>query len=205
MTSSGEDGRRIAPHVSRNAEPIVDVLRPILPDDGLVLEIASGSGEHALHFARAFPHLVFQPSDPDPTALASIEAWRRSNGTANLLSPVALDVAAKTWPVDRADVILCINMVHISPWAATKGLMAGAGRLLAAGAPLYLYGAYRRQDAETAPSNLAFDASLRSRNPGWGVRDLADVVAEAKANGLFLENIVEMPANNLSILFRRSA
>jgi SAM-dependent methyltransferase len=198
------DDRRSAPHVARNAGPIADVLCGLLPDQGLVLEIASGTGEHVLHFARAFPGLTFQPTDPDPAAIASIEAWRLEAGVPNLLSPLRLDAREGEWPVDQADAILCINMVHISPWGATEGLMAGAGRLLAPGAPLYLYGAYRRQGVETAPSNEAFDQSLRSRDPEWGVRHLDDVVAEAAKHGLTLESVVEMPANNLSVVFRKA-
>lgn len=198
------DARRSAPHVARNAGPIVDVLRGILPDRGLVLEVASGSGEHALHFARAFPGLTFQPSDPDPEALASIDAWRTAQGASNLLSPIRLDAGEEAWPLAQADAILCINMVHISPWAATEGLMKGAGRLLGAGCPLYLYGAYRRRGVETAPSNEAFDLSLKGRNPEWGLRELETVVAEAARNGLSLESVVDMPANNLSLVFRRN-
>lgn len=197
------DMRRVAPHVARNAEAITDVLRSILPDTGRVLEIASGSGEHALYFARAFPGLTFQPSDPDPVALASIEAWRETEGPANLLPPIQLDASATQWPDVAADAILCINMIHISPWAATEGLMAGAGRLLAPGSPLYLYGAYRQRGVETAPSNEAFDISLRTRNPAWGIRNLEDVVALAGCHGLELESVVPMPANNLSVIFRR--
>lgn len=197
------DARRSAAHVARNAEPIADVLRGILPDAGMVLEIASGSGEHALHFARAFPRLRFQPTDPDPAALASIEAWRAGEGPPNLLAPLPLDAASDDWPVDRADAILCINMVHISPWAATEGLMRGAGRLLAPGAPLYLYGAYRRDGVPTAPSNEAFDGWLKAQDERWGVRRLEDVVAEADRNGLVLDAVIEMPANNLSVVFRR--
>ena len=195
--------RRSAPHVARNAAPIVAVLRGVLPPRGLVLEVASGSGEHALHFARAFADLVFQPSDPDPRARASIEAWRVESGLANLLAPLALDAAAGDWPVARADAILCINMVHISPWAATTGLLHGAGRLLAPGAPLYLYGPFRQAGVETAPSNEAFDASLRQRDPNWGLRDVEAVVAAAEDEGLALERIVPMPANNLSLVRRR--
>ncbi len=201
--SPGADARRVAPHVARNSGAIVDVLRGILPDAGLVLEVASGSGEHAVHFARAFPHMSWQPSDPDPLALLSIEAWRSSEGLPNLLAPVELDAAAETWPVSHADAMLCINMVHISPWAATQGLMRGARRLLATGAPLYLYGAYRQQGVPTAPSNEAFDLSLKGRNPEWGLRHLEDVAGEAERNGLALEAVVPMPANNLSIIFRR--
>ena len=147
------------------------MLRGLLPERGLVLEVASGSGEHALHFARVFPDLLWQPSDPDPAALRSIEAWRAEAGLANLLAPVALDVRTEGWPVEQADALLAINMVHISPWSATEGLMRGAGRLLPAGAPLYLYGAYRQAGVPTAASNEAFDASLRAANPLWGVRE----------------------------------
>jgi SAM-dependent methyltransferase len=198
------DPRRSAPHVARNAGPIAKVLRTILPADGLVLEVASGTGEHILHFAREFPDLLWQPSDPDPAALRSIEAWRAESGLANLLPPVALDARAADWPVEAADAMLCINMVHISPWAATAGLLRGAGRLLAPGAPLYLYGAYRRTGVETAPSNEAFDAGLRARDPAWGLRKLEDVVAEAEKRGLCLEAVTEMPANNLSVVLRKA-
>ncbi len=196
--------RRSAPHVARNAGPIVDVLRDVLPERGLVLEIASGSGEHALHFARAFPGLLWQPSDPEPAALRSIAAWRADAGLFNLLPAVALDVRAAHWPVEAADALVCINMIHISPWSATAGLMCGAGRLLVPGASLYLYGPFRQAEGETAPSNTAFDESLKARNPEWGLRDLADVVGEAERNGFALERVVAMPANNLSVLFRKA-
>jgi SAM-dependent methyltransferase len=199
------DPRRSAPHVARNAAPIAAVLRDVLPQRGLVLEVASGTGEHALHFARAFPDLRWQPTDPDPAALRSIEAWRGEAGLANLLPPLALDVRAADWPVGAADAILAINMVHISPWSATEGLMRGAGRLLASGAPLYLYGAYRQAGTATAPSNEAFDAWLRAENPEWGVRDLDDVAAAGEAHGLALDTIVAMPANNLSVVFRKAS
>lgn len=197
------DNRRSAPHVARNADPIVDVLRGVLPQRGLVLEVASGTGEHALHFAREFPKLLWQPSDPEPSALRSIEAWRAEAGLFNLLPPASLDVRAREWPVAEADAILSINMIHISPWSATEGLMRGAGRLLVAGAPLYLYGPYRQAGVETAPSNEAFDESLRARNEEWGLRDLDDVVAEAAANGFALEAVVPMPANNISVVLRK--
>ncbi len=197
------DDRRSAPHVARNAAPIADVLRDVLPQRGLALEIASGSGEHVLHFARAFPQLTWQPSDPDPVARRSIEAWRGAAGLSNLLAPVALDARGEDWPVAAADAILAINMVHISPWTATEGLMRGAGRLLPAGAPLYLYGAYRQAGVATAPSNEAFDAWLRAQDPEWGVRDLDDVAAAAEACGLALDTVVPMPANNLSVVFRK--
>jgi len=198
------DDRRSAPHVARNAGPIADVLEGVLPERGLVLEIASGTGEHILHFAEMFPKLLWQPSDPDPGAVRSIEAWRGDAGLFNLLPAIALDARAVEWGVARADAILCINMVHISPWAATAGLMRGAGRMLEAGAPLYLYGAYRRAEVETAPSNEAFDESLRARDPEWGLRDLEEVVAEGEKNGLVLEAVTPMPANNLSVVLRKA-
>jgi SAM-dependent methyltransferase len=197
------DDRRVAPHVARNAAAILEVLRGTLPERGLVLEVASGSGEHALHFARAFPRLLWQPSDPDPAALRSIEAWRAGEGLPNLLAAVELDAASAKWPVDRADALLCINMVHISPWAATLGLLDGAARLLGPGAPLYVYGAYRREGLPTAPSNEAFDRSLKDRNPQWGLRKLEEVAAEAERRSLRLDRVIEMPANNLSLVFRR--
>ncbi len=195
--------KRHAPATARNVDAIIAVLRDVLPDAGSVLEIASGSGEHVVAFARAFPTLTFQPSDPDRQALASIAAWRSEASPANILAPIALDAAAQAWPVERADAILAINMVHISPWEATLGLLDGAARILSSGGPLYLYGAYLRNDAPTAPSNLAFDESLRARDPRWGIRRLEDVVAEAATRGLSLGKVVEMPANNLSVVFAR--
>jgi hypothetical protein len=195
--------KRFAPATERNREPIGAVLREVLPATGLVLEVASGSGEHAVHFASLFPRLDWQPSDPDPDAVASIRAWADEAGLTNLREAVALDAAAAAWPLRRADAIVCINMVHISPWAATLGLLDGAAGLLAPGAPLYLYGPYRRRDVPTAPSNEAFDRSLKERNPEWGLRNLEDVVAEAERRSFRLGRVVEMPANNLSVVFRR--
>lgn len=189
--------------MARNVAPIIDVLAGILPDEGLVLEVASGTGEHALSFAHAFPHLDWQPSDPNPDSLKSIEAWREAEGPANLLPPLPLDAASTVWPVEEARAILCINMVHISPWSATEGLMRGAGRLLSSGCPLYLYGAYRQQGVDTALSNEAFDRSLQARNPEWGLRDLEAVTEEAARHGLILDAVVPMPANNLSVIFRK--
>ena len=194
--------KRHAPATERNREPILAVLREELPAVGTVLEIASGTGEHAVHFARALPGLRFQPTDPDPDSVASIAEWRAETGLENLMAPIHLDAAAETWPVECADAILCINMVHISAWAATRGLMRGAGRLLAAGGPLILYGPYRRTGVPTAASNEAFDESLRTRNPQWGLRDLEAVEAEAAKNALRLERVVELPANNLTVVFR---
>ncbi|MBV1690992.1 DUF938 domain-containing protein [Novosphingobium sp. G106] len=193
--------RRSAPATQRNREPILAVLRDVLPTDGLALEVASGTGEHALAFAAAFPGLTWQPSDPSDDARASIAAW--CDGAANVLPPLDLDAAAECWPIDRARAVLCINMIHISPWEATEGLMRGAARVLGTGEPLYLYGPYRRPDRELEPSNAAFDADLKRRDPRWGLRDLDAVTACAEANGLALEQVIEMPANNLSVLFRK--
>jgi len=199
---------RHAPATERNRDPIAAVLREVLPKKGVVLEIASGTGEHAVHFARLFgPHLIWLPSDPDEEALASIRARReealRETPLLTLMEPKRLDAASDNWPVERCDAIVCINMVHISPWAATEGLMRGAGTLLAPGAPLILYGPYRQRTKPTAPSNEAFDQSLKARNPHWGLRAVEDVAAEGEKWGLALERTVEMPANNLSLVFRR--
>jgi len=201
--ATASDGRRTAPAAARNRDPILALLRSSLPATGTVLEIASGSGEHVVHFAAALPALDWQPSDPSPEARGSIAAWRDASRLANIRPPIALDAAAADWPVARADAILAINMVHISPWAATLGLLAGAARLLPAGGLLYLYGPYRRAGHPLAPSNAAFDADLRARNPQWGLRAVEEVAAAA--TGLRLAEIVEMPANNLSLLFRRAA
>jgi SAM-dependent methyltransferase len=194
--------KRSAPAAGRNRDPIAAVLREVLPMLGTVLEIASGTGEHAVHFAGLFPRLLWQPSDPDPESLVSIRAWREEAGLPNLLEPLRLDASAEAWPVGSADAMLCVNMVHISPWAATEGLMRGAGQVLAPGAPLVLYGPYRRAGVPTAPSNEAFDESLKARNPQWGLRALEAAEAEAARHGLRLERIVEMPANNLTLVFR---
>ena len=198
------DARLFSPSTARNRDPILDVLRQVLPRSGLVLEIASGSGEHAVHFASQLPGLQWQPSDADAEARASIEAWRAKTALPNLLPPLTLDVMAQPWPVARADALVCINMIHISPWAATESLMAGAARLLPDRGPLFLYGPYRRDDRHTAPSNEAFDRDLRRRNPEWGVRNLEEVVRLAEVSGLDLQRTVEMPANNLSVVFSRS-
>lgn len=198
-----DDSRQFAPATQRNREPILAVLRDVLPTKGLVLEVASGSGEHAVHFATAFPELVFQPSDPDPAALASIDAWAGESGLPNLKPAIRLDATARDWPLARADAILCINMIHISPWAATEGLIRHAAELLPAGAPLYLYGPYRQSGVPLAPSNAVFDDSLRRRNPKWGLRELDAVAALATAAGFGEPQVTAMPANNLSVVFRR--
>lgn len=197
------DRRLEYPATLRNRDVILDVLRGVLPASGLVLEIASGSGEHVVHFARTFPDLTFQPSDPEDAALQSIAAWTKDSGLPNIRPPVVLDALSDHWPVTAADAILCINMIHISHWQATTGLIRGAAKLLRIGGPLYLYGPYRRADVVTAPSNEAFDASLKSRNPEWGLRDLEAVAELARAEGFSAPAITEMPANNLSVVFRR--
>jgi SAM-dependent methyltransferase len=189
--------------VARNRDPILAVLRRVLPQAGMVLEIASGTGEHAVYFAAALPHLTWQPSDQDEQALRSIAAHRAISGLPNILAPLSLDAAAPRWPIEQVDSIVSINMVHISPWQATKGLMAEAGRVLPPGGVLYLYGAYKENGTHTAPSNEAFDADLRHRNPEWGVRDLEAVEELAGTHGLDLAERIPMPANNLSLVFRR--
>lgn len=195
-----------SPSSARNREPLLAVLRRWLPETGLVLEIASGLGEHAAWFAEALPGVTWRPSDRNEEALAILRARRQAAGLANLAEPVIVDASRpETWPLDHADAIVCINMVHISPWAATAGLLAGAGDVLSPGGVLCLYGPYLEADLETAPSNLAFDADLRRRDPSWGLRDLAAVKAEAARNGLVFEERVEMPANNLCLLFRKAA
>ena len=198
----GKAVRRQAPAAARNVEPIGDVLAEWLPPSGLVLEIASGTGEHALAFARRFPQLDWQPSDPDPEALASIAAWREA-GPANLFPPIHLDVCVPRWPIDRADAILCVNMVHISPWAASLGLLDGAARLLPDGAPLILYGPWLEEEVEPAPSNLAFDESLRNRNPEWGLRIKQVFADEASLRGFALVGRVAMPSNNIMLRFEK--
>ncbi len=197
------DQRRSAPAALRNRDPILDVLRGVLPAHGTVLEIASGSGEHVVHFARHLPNLTFQPSDPDPAALESIAGWIAESSANNVRRPVVIDASEATWPVQNVDAILCINMIHISPWRATEGLMKGAAARLSPDAPLYLYGPYRRDGVPTAPSNEEFDRSLRARDPAWGLRALEDVAELARKSGFSAPSIVEMPANNLSVIFRK--
>lgn len=194
--------KRHAPATARNREPIRDVLARELPASGLVVTVAEGSGEHASYFAAAFPQLTWQPTDVEDAALASIEAYRTDAALPNLRAPLRLDASSPVWPIEAADAITCINMIHISPWAATLGLFAGAARLLAPRAMLYLYGPYRFDGAFTAPSNEEFDRSLRSRDPAWGVRDVRDL--EAAATGFRLARVVAMPANNHSLVFRRT-
>ena len=193
-----------SPSSARNRDPLLAILRRWLPASGTVLEIASGLGEHAAWFAEALPGIIWQPTDRSEEALAILEARRQEAGLASLAPPLVLNAAEPdSWPLDRADAVVCINMIHISPWAATEGLMAGAARLLQPGAPLCLYGPYIEAGIETAPGNLAFDADLRRRDPSWGLRDLSAVKALAADHGLVLAERVAMPANNLCLLFRR--
>jgi SAM-dependent methyltransferase len=211
MTDSQTDQRLSAPAAERNAAPILEVLQGVLPARGTVLEIASGTGQHAAYFAAHFathfaatqPDLLWQPSDADPRARASIAAWRAHTGLANLLAPLDLDVMREPWPIAAADAIVCINMIHIAPWEAALALMQGAGTRLATSGVLVTYGPYRRGGAHTAPSNAAFDADLRARNPAWGVRDMEAVETLAEAAGLVCEARVPMPANNFSLVFRK--
>lgn len=198
-----DDSRQYAPATQRNREPILAVLREVLPAQGQILEVASGSGEHAVHFAAAFPGLVFQPSDPDPAALASIDAWANDSALPNIRPAIRLDATALHWPVGAADAVLCINMIHISPWAATEGLIRHAARLLPPDGPLYLYGPYRQSGVPLAASNAVFDDSLRRRNPKWGLRELEAVAELARASGFAEPQVTPMPANNLSVVFRK--
>jgi len=194
-----------SPSVARTREPILAVLRRVLPERGHVLEIASGTGEHAVFFAAALPNLVWHPTDQDALALRSIAAHRAAAGLSNLAPPLPLDASASDWPVSHADAVVAINMVHISPWSATEGLMRGSERILPPGGILYLYGAYKENGIHTAPSNAVFDESLRARHPDWGVRDVVDVAHLADTHGLVLVERIPMPANNLSLVFRRLA
>ncbi len=196
--------RLFAPATQRNREPILAVLRRVLPPRGLVLEIASGTGEHACHFAAALPGVTWQPSDPVYESRESVVAWSVELGVTNLLPPLDLDVRREPWPVEQAAAVVAINMIHIAPWEATLALLRGAAALLAPGAPLFLYGPYRRRGLPTAPSNEDFDRSLQERDPSWGLRELETVAAEAALHGFSLDEVVEMPANNLSVVFRRA-
>ena len=198
-----DDDRQYAPATLRNRDFILDVLRDVLPTTGVILEIASGSGEHIVHFARisrlSFSNLPILNRD----ALSSIAAWVKAAGVTNVRAPIALDASHSVWPIASADGIICINMVHISPWEATLGLIKGAAAILPPASPFYLYGPYIREGFATAPSNQAFDRSLRDRNPRWGLRDLEAVAAMAQSVGFSAPVITEMPANNLSVVFRR--
>ena len=199
------DARRNAPAVARNRQPILDVLARVLPAAGTVLEVASGTGEHAAFFAAALPGLVWQPSERDPMALESIAAWTQTPPLANVRPPVLLDVTHGVWPVDVVDAIFNANMMHIAPWETCAGLMRGAARHLTPAGLLVLYGPFAIGGRHTAPSNAAFDADLRRRDPSWGVRDLEAVVVAAAGHGLSLRERVPMPANNQTLVFARVA
>ena len=199
------DARLLAPATARNREPILTILRRHLPSRGLILEVASGTGEHITHFATALsPDLTFQPSDPHAAARASIDAWADRLGVSNVLPAIALDAAAEHWPIEQADAVICINMIHIAPWQAAVGLTRGAANVMAAGGALFLYGPFRRGGQHTSPSNEAFDRTLRMQNRHWGVRDLEKVIEVAQRYGFHPPLIEEMPANNLSLVFRRA-
>jgi len=203
---AGGSARRSAPAALRNSEPISEVLREWLPSSGLVLEVASGTGQHSVYFAEAFPTLEWQPSDMNADALASIEAWREGSDLPNVRPPIVIDASrSEDWPIESADVVLNINMAHISPWDASLGLIAGAARVLPPDGPLILYGPWLKDDIETAPSNLAFDADLKSRDPEWGLRRVEDFAAAATAYEFELLESRAMPANNLMLLFRRAS
>ena len=195
--------KRKAYAATRNRAPIAEVLAKELPLSGTVLEVASGTGEHGLYFAERFPHIGWQPSDRDMEALASITAWREGYAGANLLPPIKLDAAGAHWPVNHADAIFCSNMVHISPISAAEGLVAAAGRLLDCRAPLILYGPWLEKDVKTAPSNLAFDESLKARNSEWGLRQREWFDGLCRAEGMALSARHQMPANNLVLVYRR--
>lgn len=199
--SEAQNHRAYAPATARNREPILAVLSRILPSSGLVLEVSSGTGEHAAFFAAALPHLTWQPTDRDERSLLSIAAHRETVGLANLLPPLPLDASSPDWAVTRADAMACINMIHIAPWAACEGLMAGAARTLPPSGVLYLYGPYKEGGVHTAESNHRFDLDLQQRDPSWGIRNIEDVIALAEGHGLRHFETVAMPANNRSVLF----
>lgn len=201
----GTTGMKLrSPAVARNVKPITAVLADWLPATGTALEVASGSGEHALAFSQAFPHLHWQPSDTDPKAIASIEAWRDEMAVPNLRPAIRLDAMSESWPFDRADAVLAINLVHISPWDASLGLLRHAARLLPTGGPLILYGPWRQAGEPLEPSNVEFDRSLQERDPAWGLREIGEFVETAREYGLTLREQRRMPANNRMLLFRRS-
>ena len=202
MAAATNQPDRLVGAAKRNRGPILNVLERVLPKQGTVLEIASGTGHHVVWFAERLPGLTWQPSDLDAESRANIAGWTADSGLANILPPREIDASAQDWGIDGVQAVLCSNMIHIAPWPAAQGLIAGAGRLLAARHPLFLYGPFSRGGKHSAPSNQAFDESLRARNPEWGVRDLDEIAALAEASGFALDEIVDMPANNLSVVFR---
>jgi len=202
-----EDARQLSPSAARNCVPIREALTRVLPKKGIVLEIGSGTGEHVVCFAKALPGLVWRPSDPDEASRTSIEAWMTSEGLANVRAPVPIDVREEVWGVEDDapfDAMISLNMVHIAPWEAALGLLAGGKRLLRQDGVLFLYGPFMIGGKHTARTNAAFDADLKQRDPRWGVRDVDDIVSEAMPNGLELREVVDMPANNLSLVLVKS-
>jgi SAM-dependent methyltransferase len=197
------DGKWSSPSAERNKGPILEVLARVLPKRGVVLEIASGTGQHVAHFAKVLPDLRWQPSDADAEFRSSVALRVAEEGLANVSVPIDLDVTRLPWPLEAADAIVCINMIHVAPWPATRALFEGAGALLAPGRALFLYGPYRRYGGHTAPSNEKFDADLRAQNPAWGLRDMEAVSEVAASSGFTPPEIVEMPSNNFSLIFRR--
>jgi hypothetical protein len=198
------DGKWFIPAAERNKGPILDVLARVLPARGTVLEIASGTGQHVIHFARALPGLTWQPSDQDAELRQSIALRVAEEGLANINAAFDLDVTRLPWPLRSADAVLCINMIHVAPWPATLAMLEGAGALLATQQVLFLYGPYRRFGRHTSPSNEQFDYDLRAHDPAWGVRDLEAVSEAAESHGFALAEIVAMPANNFSLVFKQS-
>jgi cyclopropane fatty-acyl-phospholipid synthase-like methyltransferase len=200
--------KQYAPATQRNRQPILEVLQRFLPQQGNILEIASGTGEHAVFFAASFPHCQWYTSDRDAGSRASIRAWSEEYSLNNLHPPLELDASSQQWSIETTDTsidaIVNINMIHISPYSACEGLMAGAGRILPRDGILYLYGPYQRQGKHTSLSNEAFDRSLRDRDPQWGVRNLEDVIIVAEKANLILKEVISMPANNLSVIFMKS-
>jgi hypothetical protein len=196
--------KRVAPAADRNKEAILEILRDVLPARGVVLEVASGSGQHAVFFARALAHLTWQPSDVDPGALASIRAYAEEAGLANLSPPISLDATAAAWPIERADAVVSINMIHIAPWEACLGLFERSAGIVGREAPLVLYGPFAIDGNYIAPSNIEFDKRLRGENASWGVRELRDVERCALERGFRLERVVARPANNQVVVFRRT-
>lgn len=191
------------PATQRNRDPILSVLARILPPTGVVLEIASGSGEHAAYFAARLPGIVWQPSDREPALLSSIRAHAATSVAANIRPPALLDVDSEPWPIAQADAMVAINMIHVAPWSDCVALLRGAARILPARAPLFLYGPFKRAGRHTAASNEAFDRSLRAQDARWGIRDLDEIAEAAEIHGLYLGEAIEMPANNLGVVFRR--
>jgi Protein of unknown function (DUF938) len=198
-----EAGRLLSPSAERNKGPVAEVLKRVLPDRGLVLEVASGTGQHVVHFAREAPQLTWQPSERDGECLQSIALWLAAEGPANVLAPLRLDVAEQPWPIASAAAVVSLNMIHIAPWDAGMALIRGAAAVLGPGGLLFLYGPFRRGATHTSPSNEAFDRQLRGQNPAWGVRDLEEVAFYAAAYGFGPPETHEMPANNLSVVLRK--